>query len=166
MLLTRSIKQAMVNVTCGGAPAYIWPGGGITLMVDVARMPDNSFGTVPTPPDGLAPATVLRRIHDRAAELVEAQYRCWHQQLVPAPGHEIAGVAGEELRIALVDDPIAVVLGEARAHLAEGRAALAEHPDMLHAGFVHDAEKEVAEASITLALVTGRGFPDPADEAG
>jgi hypothetical protein len=47
--LTRSIKQAVVNVTCGGAPAYVWPGGGITVMVDVARMPDNSFGTVPTP---------------------------------------------------------------------------------------------------------------------
>ena len=47
--LTRSIKQALVNVTCGGAPAYVWPGGGITVMVDVARMPDNSFGTVPTP---------------------------------------------------------------------------------------------------------------------
>jgi hypothetical protein len=49
VLLTRSIKRAMVNVTCGGAPAYVWPGGGITVMVDVARMPDNSFGTVPTP---------------------------------------------------------------------------------------------------------------------
>ena len=47
--LTRAIKQALVNVTCGGAPAYIWPGGGITVMVDVLRMPDNSFGTVPTP---------------------------------------------------------------------------------------------------------------------
>jgi 6-hydroxynicotinate reductase len=47
--LTRSIKQAVVNVTCGGAPAYVWPGGGITVMVDVARMPDMSFGTVPTP---------------------------------------------------------------------------------------------------------------------
>jgi hypothetical protein len=47
--LTRSIKQAVVNVTCGGAPAYVWPGGGITVMVDVMRMPDNSFGTVPTP---------------------------------------------------------------------------------------------------------------------
>ena len=42
------------------------------------------FGTVPTPPDGLAPATVLKRIHDRAAELVEAQYRCWNQVLRPA----------------------------------------------------------------------------------
>ena len=47
--LTRRIKQAMVNVTCGGAPAYVWPGGGITVMVDVTRMPDRSFGTVPTP---------------------------------------------------------------------------------------------------------------------
>ncbi len=47
--LTRAIKDALVNVTCGGAPAYVWPGGGITLMVDVARMPDASFGTVPTP---------------------------------------------------------------------------------------------------------------------
>ena len=47
--LTRAIKQGGVNVTCGGAAAYVWPGGGITVMVDVARMPDRSFGTVPTP---------------------------------------------------------------------------------------------------------------------
>ena len=49
VLLTRAIKQGLVNVTCGGAPAYVWPGGGITVMVDVTRMPDRSFGTVPTP---------------------------------------------------------------------------------------------------------------------
>ena len=49
VLLTRAIKRALVNVTCGGAPAYVWPGGGITVMADVLRMPDNSFGTVPTP---------------------------------------------------------------------------------------------------------------------
>ncbi|MGH6640640.1 MAG: 6-hydroxynicotinate reductase [Polaromonas sp.] len=49
VLLTRAIKDSLVNVTCGGAPAYIWPGGGITVMADVMRMPDNSFGTVPTP---------------------------------------------------------------------------------------------------------------------
>jgi hypothetical protein len=36
-------------VTCGGAPVYVWPGGGITVMVDVAKMPAMSFGTVPTP---------------------------------------------------------------------------------------------------------------------
>ena len=32
--LTRAIKNSLVNVTCGGAPAYVWPGGGITVMVD------------------------------------------------------------------------------------------------------------------------------------
>ena len=47
--LTRSVKAALTRVTCGGAPTYVWPGGGITLMVDVARMPDRSFGSVPTP---------------------------------------------------------------------------------------------------------------------
>ena len=34
--------------------------------------------------DGLAPATVLARIHDRAADLVSAQYECWNQVLRPA----------------------------------------------------------------------------------
>ena len=47
--LTKSVKAALTRVTCGGAPVYIWPGGGITLMVDVTRMPQNSFGYVPTP---------------------------------------------------------------------------------------------------------------------
>jgi len=47
--LTRSIRSMLTRLTCGGAPAYIWPGGGITLMVDVTRMPANAFGSVPTP---------------------------------------------------------------------------------------------------------------------
>jgi hypothetical protein len=61
--LTRCIKDALVNVTCGGAPAYIWPGGGITVMVDVARMPDQSFGTVPTPAI-VAPIEFTLRLDD------------------------------------------------------------------------------------------------------
>lgn len=47
--LTRSVKDALTYVTCGGAPVYVWPGGGITFMVDVTRLPDNAFGYVPTP---------------------------------------------------------------------------------------------------------------------
>ena len=47
--LNRSVKKLLTRVTCGGAPVYIWSGGGITLMVDVMNMPDNSFGYVPTP---------------------------------------------------------------------------------------------------------------------
>ena len=47
--LTRSVREALTHVTCGGAPVYVWPGGGITIMVDVTRMPESSFGYVPTP---------------------------------------------------------------------------------------------------------------------
>ena len=47
--LTRSVKDALTYVSCGGAEAYVWPGGGITVMVDVLDMPTNSFGYVPTP---------------------------------------------------------------------------------------------------------------------
>ncbi|WP_417733527.1 6-hydroxynicotinate reductase [Roseovarius sp.] len=47
--LTRSVQARKTRVTCGGAAAYVWPGGGITLMVDVLEMPERSFGYVPTP---------------------------------------------------------------------------------------------------------------------
>lgn len=40
------------------------------------------FG-VPPGPDGLPSATVLKRIHDRAKDLVDAQYRCWNEELRP-----------------------------------------------------------------------------------
>ena len=66
VLLTRSIKNLVTRVTCGGAPAYVWPGGGITVMVDVAKMPDRSFGTVPTPAI-VAPIEFTMRLADYAA---------------------------------------------------------------------------------------------------
>ena len=66
VLLTRAIKSSLVNVTCGGAPAYVWPGGGITVMVDVMRMPDMSFGTVPTPAI-VAPIEFTMRLADYRA---------------------------------------------------------------------------------------------------
>ncbi len=47
--LTRSVKDALTRVTAGGAPCYVWPGGGITYMVDVTTLPENAFGYVPTP---------------------------------------------------------------------------------------------------------------------
>lgn len=51
------------------------------------------------------------------------------------------------------------LLDEAQRNLDVARTALADHPDMLHAGFVHDAEKELAEARITFALVTADAMP-------
>jgi hypothetical protein len=64
--LTRAIKEALVNVTMGGAPAYVWPGGGITIMADVTRMPRHSFGTVPTPAI-VAPIEFSMRLSDYQA---------------------------------------------------------------------------------------------------
>ncbi len=49
VLLTREIHELNVRVTMGGAPVYLWPGGGITVMVDVTQMPGKAFGSVPTP---------------------------------------------------------------------------------------------------------------------
>ena len=49
VLLTRSVQNALTKVTSGGAPVFVWPGGGITYMADVLEMPANAFGYVPTP---------------------------------------------------------------------------------------------------------------------
>jgi hypothetical protein len=49
VLLTRSVAAGETRITMGGAPVYLWPGGGITVMTDVRLMPRNAFGSVPTP---------------------------------------------------------------------------------------------------------------------
>ncbi len=64
--LTRSVKDALTVVTCGGAPTYVWPGGGITFMVDVSRVPAGGFGSVPTPAL-VAPIEFTLRLDDYAA---------------------------------------------------------------------------------------------------
>lgn len=61
--LTKSVKQALAHVSCGGAEAYVWPGGGITVMVDVLDMPTESFGYVPTPAL-VAPIEFSMRVSD------------------------------------------------------------------------------------------------------
>ena len=53
------------------------------------------------------------------------------------------------------------LIDRARELLAGAKAALAAHPDIYHAGFVHDAQKEYAEACATLALISGRTLPTP-----
>ena len=59
------------------------------------------------------------------------------------------------------NDKAIELMNEAHSELDDARDALAEHPDMLYAGFVHDAEKEYAEARITQGLVMGEGLPGP-----
>jgi hypothetical protein len=64
--LTRSVRDALTRITCGGAPVYVWPGGGITFMVDVSRMPEKAFGYVPTPAL-VAPIEFTLKLSDYAA---------------------------------------------------------------------------------------------------
>jgi len=47
--LTQSVQGGETRLTSGGAECYVWPGGGITFMVDVTRLPPGAFGHVPTP---------------------------------------------------------------------------------------------------------------------
>lgn len=61
--LTKSVKDSLTHVSCGGAEAFVWPGGGITVMVDVLEMPTNSFGYVPTPAL-VAPIEFTMRVSD------------------------------------------------------------------------------------------------------
>lgn len=53
------------------------------------------------------------------------------------------------------------LIAEAGRALREAQAALADHLEVRYAGFLHDAEKEFAEASITRSLLAGDDFPDP-----
>ena len=53
------------------------------------------------------------------------------------------------------------LVGKAGTQVATAKASLAGHADIYHAGFVHDSQKEFAEASITLALISGRELPTP-----
>ena len=102
--LTRSIKDGGTRVTCGGADVYVWPGGGITIMVDVAILPENAFGSVPLPAV-VAPIEFTMRAEVYAAlgghtdrivgigEVLERE----HLEVVPARKAHTAG-GGEDGR--------------------------------------------------------------------
>jgi translin len=49
----------------------------------------------------------------------------------------------------------------AGAQVKTAKDSLQHHQDIYYAGFVHDAQKEFAEASITLALISGDEMPTP-----
>jgi translin len=53
------------------------------------------------------------------------------------------------------------LLAAARGLLVEAGKACSEHDELGYTGFVRDAQKEFAEGSITLALVTGQPMPTP-----
>ncbi|MFQ5381555.1 MAG: haloacid dehalogenase [Dehalococcoidia bacterium] len=60
-------------------------------------------------------------------------------------------------------DGARLLLTDAGAAAGEAVRALADHPDIFHAGFVHDAQKELAEGEIFWHLAAGRPMPAPED---
>jgi translin len=57
----------------------------------------------------------------------------------------------------------AVLAEESGSALRAAQIAVQPHPAVGFAGFVHDAEKEYAEAVLTAALVAGEALPGPAE---
>lgn len=47
--LTRAVHEKKANLTVGGAPVFLFPGGGINFMVDVERVKQDFFYWTPTP---------------------------------------------------------------------------------------------------------------------
>lgn len=56
-----------------------------------------------------------------------------------------------------------ILLGEAKAIAAQAREALRPFPELYHAGYLQDAEKEMVEAAAVLAIVESRPYPTPND---
>ena len=90
VLLTRSVALGETRVTMGGAPVYLWPGGGITVMADVLRMPKRAFGTVPTP-------AIVAPIEFTLPRDLYAQLGGHMDQVVPA--EQVLRDLGDDLRI-------------------------------------------------------------------
>lgn len=60
------------------------------------------------------------------------------------------------------DDAVRL-LGSAQSLLAEAEESLVGSPEVMNTGFLRDAQKEYAEGSLLLALVTGKATPSPSD---
>jgi translin len=72
--------------------------------------------------------------------------------------------SGSSIRAVHRLDPVgaAALADEAEVALREAQTALAPFPAVAHAGFLHDAEKEYAEARLTAELVAGVPLSGPA----
>ncbi|MEW6263233.1 MAG: 4Fe-4S binding protein [Thermodesulfobacteriota bacterium] len=64
--LTRAVHRRQAVLTCGGAPVFVLPGGGITFYVDVEQVQVGAFTWVPTPAT-VAPIEYTMRLDDYEA---------------------------------------------------------------------------------------------------
>jgi translin len=86
------------------------------------------------------------------------------EQALPAARRSIRASANAIRAIHRLEfDAAKVLIADSRAALDEGLAAVEGQADIRHAGYLQDAQKEYAEANLTLALVTGTDLPGPTE---
>lgn len=105
----------------------------------------------------------LTKIADSVREHLGAKHKAREQAL--ALTREVIRLSANAIRAVhrREFDAAEELLAKARRNLEQTAAGLAEHKDIFHAGFVHDSQKEFAEAHTTLALIAGRPLPTPED---
>jgi translin len=103
-------------------------------------------------------------VNDITARLTDANEA--REAALPACRRVIRS-AGSAIRAVHRLDPehAAELAAEAERALREAQTTLAPHPSVGFAGFLHDAEKEYAEARFTMAFIAGESLPGP-DELG
>lgn len=107
----------------------------------------------------------LGEIGDSVREQLDAKHKAREQaltlsrDLIRLSANAIRSVHRAEF------DAARELLKTGRSNLEETKKALADHPEIFHAGYVQDAQKEFAEASTTLSLIAGDRLPTP-DEIG
>jgi translin len=86
------------------------------------------------------------------------------ERALPAARRSIRASANAIRAIHRLDfDTAARLIQESHASLDEGLVAVRDHADIRHAGYLQDAQKEYAEANLTLSLVRGADLPSPSD---
>lgn len=100
---------------------------------------------------------IAGRIRERFNRAEKARERCLalHREVIRLSGLAIRAVHRHEFAEARA------LIEKARALLSEVRSVVAGQEQVYYAGFVQDAQKEFAEASLTLALVEGAPLPGP-----
>lgn len=101
----------------------------------------------------------LARLGQDAREQLEATHRAREEAL--ARCREAIRASGLAIRAVHRLERLAVSqrLEEAETALRKGQEVLRPFPSLAASGFMHDAEKEYAEARLTIALVDGESIP-------
>jgi translin len=109
------------------------------------------------------PSGQLTQLGQDALSALEAVHRAREEGL--ANCRLTIGACGRAIRAIhrLEADRFVALSEEARSALRRAHAALGPFPRIAFAGFLHDAEKEYAEAMLTAALVDGRPLASAAE---